>query len=166
MIMDKTGCCWRSIFLSGKIGNQGNHGCVNEPCLQKINACCFPEPLVMCTHTLIKINGWLKFLLTVRWGGTVMTCRVALKMSCSYSCFLWLICWQHSLDRFVISVFLFEHRLMNSCHTNQNRSTESLNLSDYCAGLYLQRMPRIKPCFQCLLRERKCTVELAGILKI
>lgn len=82
---------------------------VMHPCFQKMTGCCFPEPLVMCTHALIKMNGWLNFLPKARWGETVIKCKVILQMSCSCSGFPWFICWQHSLDRFVTTVF--------PCHT-------------------------------------------------
>lgn len=66
---------------------------------------CFPEPLVMCTHTLIKMNARLKCFLKARWGGTVIKCRVAPQMGSTYSVFPRLICGQRCYDKPVGTVF-------------------------------------------------------------
>lgn len=80
-------------------------------------------PFVMCTHTLIRINGRLEVLLKACWGGTVIRCGVSSSDELHMQ-------WIHMVDLlFVITAFpshscapleLCEHRVKNNCGWRTN----------------------------------------------
>lgn len=87
----------------------------------------------MCSHMLIKMNGWMKVLFKNRWGGTIIKSRVAPQMCCTYSpC---LICRQLTSDRFVKTVFPTQ-----SWKVQQFKSV----VCDYSSSLFQERL---KACF-------------------